>query len=185
MQTHELKIEPAAFRLIIEGKKKAIQHIADREFKEGDLLNLHEFEPCQNCGGTGRMWDNGDKCDCTECTADHGKFTGCSFEVRVTAIERNKDSILPPYLQLLISIQPAHVAEMIATHNKIPAPGEGPKVRFEDVPDGNALYGMAPIGRPWHARKEKGKVRPDAPCPVSEFALTHAWVNGRWYEVAQ
>ena len=66
--------------------------------------------------------------------------------------------------------------------NPLP-PGEGPTVAFADIPRNTALRGMAPIGVPWHAVMKNGQVRPDGNCPVGEFALTHAVVNGEWHEV--
>lgn len=64
-------------------------------------------------------------------------------------------------------------------------PGEGPFVYRSDIQNGTALRGMAPIGVPWHATMKNGRVKPDGDCPVGEFALTHAWVDGKWHEVTQ
>lgn len=68
--------------------------------------------------------------------------------------------------------------------NELPYLGEGPTIQWSNVPDGAALYGMAPIGVPWHAVKKCGRVKPDGNCPRSEYALTHACVKGQWYEVS-
>jgi hypothetical protein len=38
---------------------------------------LKEFDPCKRCGGSRKVWDNGDMMACPECfDSIHGKSTG-------------------------------------------------------------------------------------------------------------
>ncbi len=75
MNTHILKCWPVSFEPIVTGQKKLELRRNDRAFQVGDQLMLLEFIPCVTCNGTGRMWDNGDKCACVDCDQEHGKFT--------------------------------------------------------------------------------------------------------------
>lgn len=65
----------------------------------------------------------------------------------------------------------------------LPAPGEGPQVRWADVPPNCGLLGLAPIGVRWGARRINGRIRPEGDCPPGEFAVTHAYIDGQWKEV--
>ena len=57
------------------------------------------------------------------------------------------------------------------------------KIAWEDVPEGQRLRGLAPIGVRWLGTKRRGKVSPDKGCPKSEFALTEAWIDGDWVNI--
>ena len=41
---HNLKIKPEYFKAVISGKKKFETRLNDRDFKEGDFLQLEEFD---------------------------------------------------------------------------------------------------------------------------------------------
>lgn len=43
-QTHELKIKPTYYKEVLLGLKKVEIRFNDRDFKEGDLLILNEFD---------------------------------------------------------------------------------------------------------------------------------------------
>lgn len=77
---HELKTWPAEFDAVLSGKKVHEYRRDDRAFgyKVGDKVTLMEFVPCSICGGSGRMWANGDKddCDCTVTANPKGSYTG-------------------------------------------------------------------------------------------------------------
>lgn len=45
MKMHELKIQPEYFDAVLKGKKTFEIRKNDRNFKEGDLLLLREFDP--------------------------------------------------------------------------------------------------------------------------------------------
>lgn len=83
MKTHELKCWSESFVGIVDGKKRFEYRKDDRQYEVGDLLQLKEFVPCMTCGGTGKMWDNGDKIYCCD---DGGKYTGREILVNVTWI---------------------------------------------------------------------------------------------------
>lgn len=86
MNVHVLKCWPESFIPILEGRKRLELRKNDRGFANDDHLLLKEFIPCQRCGGTGRMWDVGDKMECVQCGADHGVYTGSTVRCLVTHI---------------------------------------------------------------------------------------------------
>ena len=45
MTTHDLKIWPQYFDAVSDGKKRAELRKNDRDYQEGDVLNLREFDP--------------------------------------------------------------------------------------------------------------------------------------------
>lgn len=79
---HELKTWPKPFAAIRSGEKSYEIREDDREFKVGDSLLLKEHDPHERCGGSGRVWDNGDKTDCG-CPSPHGEYTGNQLKVKV------------------------------------------------------------------------------------------------------
>ena len=44
-KTHELKCWPESYQLILEGKKRFEVRNNDRDFHQGDILHLREFDP--------------------------------------------------------------------------------------------------------------------------------------------
>jgi len=82
---HHLKTWPSEFTATLFGNKSFELRKNDRDFKVGDYLFLEEFEPCPNCGGSGRIWDVGDRCECG-CPDPHGKYTGRTVMRQVTHI---------------------------------------------------------------------------------------------------
>lgn len=86
----ELKTWPEFFQPILDGVKTFEIRAHDRPFMVGSMLHLREFAPCRECGGSGRVWDNGDKCAC-HCTTGldpKGYYTGRSVNVVVTYMTR-------------------------------------------------------------------------------------------------
>ena len=65
-----------------------------------------------------------------------------------------------------------------------PEPGTLSKVAAADIPTGSRVWGMAPIGIRWTARKTKTGIQPDGDCPRSEFSPCYADVRGTLMEVA-
>lgn len=54
--THNLKILPEYYRVVLSGHKTFEVRFNDRDFKRGDLINLMEYDP-DYCGGyTGRVY---------------------------------------------------------------------------------------------------------------------------------
>lgn len=45
MKTHELKTHPEYYRAILDGIKRFEIRKNDRDFKVGDILQLHEYDP--------------------------------------------------------------------------------------------------------------------------------------------
>jgi len=74
-QHHILKCWPEYFEAIGQGRKTFEVRENDRNYQEGDSLELREFEPCKRCDGSGRMWDCGDKMECVQCGPSHGEYT--------------------------------------------------------------------------------------------------------------
>ena len=83
---HELKTWPVPFQAVLYGRKRHEVRTADRAYSVFDELLLREFVPCEQCAGTGRAWDNGDKTDCGKCDESHGRYTGRQQLVVVTYI---------------------------------------------------------------------------------------------------
>ena len=83
---HELKSWEEFFQDVVDDIKTFEIRKNDRKFKVGDLLVLREFVPCAQCGATGRMWDNGDRCECNKCNNDYGVYTGRTWEGHITYI---------------------------------------------------------------------------------------------------
>ncbi|MDR5726269.1 MAG: DUF3850 domain-containing protein [Terriglobia bacterium] len=94
VREHELKCNPEYFSaLLTERKNFEIRDIwldlkTKRDFRVGDVLVLREFTPCGTCGGTGRVWDNGDRtaCDCIPSSNPKGTYTGRVLKRLVTYI---------------------------------------------------------------------------------------------------
>ena len=59
----------------------------------------------------------------------------------------------------------------------------GDTIRWEDIPNGTRLGGMAPIGIRWGGTKWRGRKVADKPCPNGEFLVISAWIDGRSVEV--
>jgi hypothetical protein len=81
---HELKTWPKYFQPILENKKTFELREDDRNFAVGDVLTLKEWTPCPRCHGSGREWDNGDKCTCGNCL---GKKTITGYTGRELSVE--------------------------------------------------------------------------------------------------
>jgi len=66
-------------------------------------------------------------------------------------------------------------------------------VAWEDVPDGTALRGLAPLGVRWTGVKRKGRAAPSATFGLlrwgsiakSEFAPTHALLDGHYIRIKE
>lgn len=80
---HQLKTHPKAFQATWERKKLYEVREDDRNFEVGDSVQLLEFDPCAECNGGGRVWDNGDMTDCG-CEKPHGTFTGRVIAGQIT-----------------------------------------------------------------------------------------------------
>ncbi len=76
MSVHILKITPKYYSDIIHGYKTFEIRNNDRDFKEGDELNLQEY--------------------------DNGTYTGKSVEVKVIGVMRNYPGVHPDYVVMYI-----------------------------------------------------------------------------------
>jgi hypothetical protein len=83
MKQHELKTWPEYFEALREGKKTFEIRENDRGFETGDILILKEFDPCEDCNGTGRVSTGCGDCDSCGCKAPHGKYTGRTIKAEV------------------------------------------------------------------------------------------------------
>jgi len=81
-KTHELKVWSEFYDKIASKLKQFEIRKNDRDFKVGDTLILREFIPCCECDGSGKVWDAGDKADCS-CPKPHGNYTGNRADVSV------------------------------------------------------------------------------------------------------
>lgn len=97
MKIHELKIWPEFFDAVDSGKKKFDVRKNDRGFKEGDVLVLREFEPCENCAGIGSFRNgsmpdasSADNITCSRCDGRKGKYLERQCYVVVTYIMTHK-----------------------------------------------------------------------------------------------
>lgn len=76
---HELKIHPEYYKDVLLGLKKVEIRYNDRDFKEGDILVLNEWDPQ------------------TE------KYTGCQVKRKVNNVYKNHPGVLSNYVVLQIS----------------------------------------------------------------------------------
>jgi hypothetical protein len=85
---HQIKCWPEFFDAIQSGVKPFESRENDRDYEVGDTLVLIEFVPHKECGGTGRIWDNGDRCACHCMLGAHpkGRPTGRMLSRVVTYI---------------------------------------------------------------------------------------------------
>ena len=67
MAIHDLKIWPQFFDAVVDGRKRAELRKNDRDFRDGDILNLREFDPYQE------------------------KYTGRGVTVLVTHVQRIRE----------------------------------------------------------------------------------------------
>lgn len=81
-EEHELKCWSESFEAIGQHVKTFDVRRADRDFQTGDTLLLREFVPCKDCGGWGRVWDNGDRTDCG-CKPPHGRYTSKKLRAEI------------------------------------------------------------------------------------------------------
>lgn len=90
MTEHHLKCWPEYFAAIKDGTKTFEVRQADRDYCVGDVLILHEFEPCRECDGRG--WNAGHSAvslhtverSCMTTDAPRGRYTDRSESRRVT-----------------------------------------------------------------------------------------------------
>lgn len=84
--THELKTWPEFFRAVQSGAKPFEVRKDDRPYAVGDVLQLLEFEPCQQCRGAGSIervkrtpfgiFTEDVKCACMATEFPKGRYTG-------------------------------------------------------------------------------------------------------------
>lgn len=95
MNTHNLKTWPEFYARIEDGSKPfEVREMTDRKFEVGDLLRLHEFEPCKICGGSGTATYHGisdgvkvsfySDCGCLKTQFPRGFMTGKHLERHVS-----------------------------------------------------------------------------------------------------
>lgn len=81
MKLHLLKTWPGFFAALKNGDKTFELRKNDRDFVCGDQLNLQEFQPCETCWGSGKVF-----AEVCGCPRPHGNYTGEVLGYRVTYI---------------------------------------------------------------------------------------------------
>ena len=102
---HELKVWPEFYKALENKTKQFEVRKNDRDFKVGDNLILLEFEPCENCKGTGKIIDLLEHDEDCNCPKPHGKFTGNRCDAVITYIlSGGQFGIDKEYVVLSISV---------------------------------------------------------------------------------
>jgi hypothetical protein len=91
--THDLKCWPVPFEAVWQGEKRAEFRRDDRTppFAVGDVLHLHKFVPCGECGAKGLMAPFGKLLTAQWCCPKpHGVYAGRLIRATVTHVLRGE-----------------------------------------------------------------------------------------------
>lgn len=99
---HQLKSWPIHFQPIIDGIKLFEVRHNDRNFQDGDILHLNEFNPCGYCQGVGQvtivnLFTNATKV-CERCDGAGGQFTGRETRHKISVVFRDQPGVSAHYV---------------------------------------------------------------------------------------
>lgn len=109
---HKLKCWPEYFDAIGSGLKTFDVRRDDRHFQVNHFVELHEFKPCQDCGGTGIAPGREpilSQSYCLVCRGMKGRFTGRIFTTGISyVLPGGQFGIAPGYCVLALWLFPHH-----------------------------------------------------------------------------